>query len=48
VFCQSAQVDLAVINGDFVVRDGVLLTIDLPVVIEKHNRLSRQLVDGTP
>ncbi len=46
LFCQPANVDLAVINGKIVVQDGVLLTVDLPVLVEQHNRLSRQLVNG--
>jgi 8-oxoguanine deaminase len=46
VFCQSAQVDLSIINGRQIVRDGALLTDDLPVLVEQHNRLSRQLING--
>lgn len=46
VFCQSLNVDLSIINGQIVVQDGHLLTLDLPVIIERHNRFSRQLVDG--
>lgn len=46
VFCQSANVDLSVINGRIVVQDGVLLTLDLPVLVEEHNKLSMQLING--
>lgn len=46
VFCQSASVALSVINGRVVVREGRLATVDLPVVLERHNRLARQLVAG--
>jgi cytosine/adenosine deaminase-related metal-dependent hydrolase len=46
VFCQPAQVDLSVINGRVVVRDGVLLTLDVPTLIERHNAISRHLVRG--
>lgn len=46
VFCQPAQVDLSVINGRVIVRDGTLLTVDLPLVVEQHNRFSWQLVDA--
>ncbi len=45
VFCQSQNVDLSVINGRVVVKDGVLQTVDLPVLIEQHNRLSKILID---
>lgn len=46
VFCQPATVDVSVINGKLVVQNGSLLTTDLPVLIEKHNQLSRQLING--
>jgi 8-oxoguanine deaminase len=46
VFCAPQQVDLSVINGRVVVEDGQLLTIDLGPVIERHNRISRELVDS--
>jgi 8-oxoguanine deaminase len=46
VFCGSPQVDMSVINGRVVVKDGVLLTVETPVLVEHHNRLSRQLING--
>lgn len=46
VFCASPQVDFSVINGRLVVQDGQLLTLDLPMLVEDHNRLSRYLIDG--
>ena len=46
VFCAPGEVALSVINGRVVVRDGRLATLDLPVLIERHNRLTRQLVGG--
>jgi len=46
VFCQSAGAALSVVNGRVVVREGKLATIDLPVVLERHNRLARTLVAG--
>jgi cytosine/adenosine deaminase-related metal-dependent hydrolase len=44
VFCTPQGVDLSVINGRVVIEDGQLLTVDLGPVIERHNRMSRQLV----
>jgi cytosine/adenosine deaminase-related metal-dependent hydrolase len=44
VFCQPPSVDLSIINGEIVVEDGNLLTVDLPVLIEKHNQISLQLI----
>ena len=46
VFCTPANVDYSVINGRVVVRDGQLATDDLPVLIERHNRLARELVES--
>jgi cytosine/adenosine deaminase-related metal-dependent hydrolase len=46
VFCAPATAACSVINGRVVVKGGRLTTLDLPVVIERHNRLARQLVRG--
>ncbi|HLD68961.1 MAG TPA: 8-oxoguanine deaminase [Pseudomonas sp.] len=46
VFCAPSQVAHSVINGRQVVKDGQLLSVDLPLVIERHNRLALQLVTG--
>jgi len=46
VFCAPQRVDLSVINGRVVVEDGKLLTVDLGPVIERHNRISRKLVEA--
>jgi 8-oxoguanine deaminase len=46
VLCASAGVALGVVNGRVVVEDGRLTTIDLPVVVERHNRLAEILVGG--
>ncbi|MFT4172395.1 MAG: 8-oxoguanine deaminase [Rhodocyclaceae bacterium] len=44
VFCTPPQAAWSVINGRVVVREGRLATIDLPVVLERHNALARSLV----
>jgi cytosine/adenosine deaminase-related metal-dependent hydrolase len=44
VFCTPPNVACSIINGKVVVRDGKLCTIDLPVIIERHNALALQLV----
>jgi 8-oxoguanine deaminase len=43
VMCASASAAYTLVNGRIVVRQGQLTTVDLPVLIEKHNRLARQL-----
>lgn len=45
VFCAPATVDLAVINGQTVIRDGQLLSIDLAAAMSWHNRLAKELYD---
>jgi cytosine/adenosine deaminase-related metal-dependent hydrolase len=47
VFNQSPHVDISVINGRVVVRDGALQTVDLHVLAEQHNMLSRKLINGS-
>ncbi|WP_035059691.1 8-oxoguanine deaminase [Andreprevotia chitinilytica] len=46
VFCASAKAALSVINGRVIVRDGELLPLQLPKLVERHNRLARQLAMG--
>ena len=46
VFCHPQRVDLSIVNGDVVVEEGQLLTLDLGPVIERHNQISRELVQG--
>jgi 8-oxoguanine deaminase len=45
MFCASPQTAYTIINGKVVVREGQLTTVDLPVLIEKHNRLALDLAD---
>lgn len=46
VFCAPPGVRLSVINGRIVVRDGRLLTLETERLAERHNALSRRLVNG--
>ncbi|MFN8450348.1 MAG: 8-oxoguanine deaminase [Anaerolineae bacterium] len=46
VLCAAQNADLSVINGRVVVKDGVLQTLDLPVLVEHHNAISRHLIRG--
>lgn len=46
VFCAPDGVDLSLINGEWVVEDGKLQTVDLPGVLAHHNRLARQLAEA--
>ena len=46
VFCTPPQVAWSIVNGRVIVRDGVLTSAELPLIIESHNRLARELVHG--
>ncbi len=37
------QVDLSIINGEVVVRDGKLLTLDVDALMEEHNAVSQRI-----
>ncbi len=44
IFCTPPRVSLSVINGRIVVKDGELLTVDLPRNTLKHNQIARNLM----
>jgi cytosine/adenosine deaminase-related metal-dependent hydrolase len=46
LFCQVPRVQHSIVNGRVVVRDGQLTTLELPRLVEQHNRLARQLADA--
>src|SRR5258707_11484326 len=46
VFCAPQKADYTVVDGRTLVDKGPLTTIDLPRLIEEHNRIARELVDG--
>lgn len=46
VFCTPPSVLHSMIQGRWVVRDGNLVTAELPVLVEKHNRIARQMITG--
>ncbi|MFZ6654985.1 8-oxoguanine deaminase [Undibacterium sp. TJN19] len=46
VFCTPSDVAYSIINGRVVVRDGQITSIDLPVVMERHNHLAHQLAEA--
>jgi hypothetical protein len=46
VFCHPGIVDYNYVHGKAIVKDGVLLTVDVPDLVKRHNasaaRLARQ------
>jgi cytosine/adenosine deaminase-related metal-dependent hydrolase len=46
VFCAPVRADYTVVGGKFVVKDGQLLTVDLPKLVDSHNRAAKRLLAG--
>ncbi len=46
LLCLPRRVTHSVINGKVVVQDGVLQTVDLPLLIERHNDHAHRLLRG--
>jgi len=45
-FCHVPRVKHSIVNGRVVVRDGRLASVDLPRLVERHNRLAKQLAEA--
>jgi cytosine/adenosine deaminase-related metal-dependent hydrolase len=46
LFCHVPRIRHSIIHGRVVVRDGLITTLDLPLLIERHNALARQLAEA--
>ena len=46
LMCAPQQAAYTVVNGRVLVRDGQLTSLDLGPLVDRHNRLARQLVNG--
>jgi cytosine/adenosine deaminase-related metal-dependent hydrolase len=46
LFCAPQPVALSIINGRIVVEDGELRPLELTPVIQRHNEISRRLING--
>jgi cytosine/adenosine deaminase-related metal-dependent hydrolase len=44
LFCQVPRVQHSIVNGRVVVRNGRLTTLELPLLVERHNALAAQLL----
>ena len=47
IFCAPVRVDHTIIAGKIIVKEGNLVNVDLPSLVERHNRAARRLVDGS-
>jgi cytosine/adenosine deaminase-related metal-dependent hydrolase len=45
-FCHVPRVRHSIVNGQVVVRDGLITTLELPRLIERHNALAAQLANA--
>jgi cytosine/adenosine deaminase-related metal-dependent hydrolase len=46
VFCQPVRVDYTVAGGEFVVREGSVVTLDEGKLVETHNEAAKRLLSG--
>jgi 8-oxoguanine deaminase len=46
LFCNVPRIKHSIVDGKVVVRDGRITTLELPVLIEKHNTLAAQLANA--
>jgi 8-oxoguanine deaminase len=46
IFCAPVGVDYTVVGGRLVVERGELVTLELPGLIEKHNRAAQRMLSG--
>jgi cytosine/adenosine deaminase-related metal-dependent hydrolase len=46
VFCAPVKADYTVVGGHFIVRNGEMITVDVPELISKHNLLANQLLES--
>ena len=45
LFCSPTRVDYVYVGGKQVVMGGELLTVDLPKLVERHNRAATRLIN---
>jgi 8-oxoguanine deaminase len=46
IFCAPVNADTTVVGGHCIVKEGQLITADLPVLVEVHNRAARRLMES--
>ncbi len=46
IFCAPTTAELVMVNGQIVVADGHIRAFEIESLIERHNQLSRMMVDG--
>ncbi len=46
LFCAPQNADWVMVDGKWAVKEGALQTVELGWVIERHNQIARELVEG--
>ncbi len=46
LFCAPQKVDLSMVGGKIIINEGRLTTVDVPNLIENHNRSAARLLNG--
>ncbi len=44
IFCAPVSVDYTVVGGEYVIKQGELVTMDLPSHVERHNKAAKRLL----
>jgi cytosine/adenosine deaminase-related metal-dependent hydrolase len=47
LFCTPQTVDLNIVGGKVIVKEGQMVTVDVPKLVEKHNQAAKRLVNGS-
>jgi 8-oxoguanine deaminase len=45
VFCAPVKANYTVVGGKYVVKEGKMVNVDLPSLVEKHNTAAARLMD---
>ncbi|MFW5713114.1 MAG: 8-oxoguanine deaminase [Brevefilum sp.] len=46
LFCAPQKVDVSIVGGKTIVKDGEMLTVDLSNLVQRHNRAATRLLEG--
>ncbi len=46
IFCAPQTVDVNIVGGNIIVKDGQMVTVDVPNLIQKHNLAAEKLLNG--
>jgi hypothetical protein len=46
LFCAPQKVDINIVGGKIIVKDGELMTVNVPTLVKKHNQAAKRLLTG--